>query len=787
MIEVGDRLGIRILPSRGQKIKDLTVFNQGVYWIHGPVLEDIEDALDEELDLTQAAERLYEQMRTVELSINGAGNFEFRFHDYPPKPWFARSIYDRHRWLAMVEASERSSLIFYTPHRYHALAASHWLGDLGYGVDVRCPDRLRPERPGQAPCTFGETAVTLRRHQEETLERAAERDYRIVVGDQPGLGKTISAGAILHQLYREGRIRRVLWVVPNSSLTEQVRGEMEDKFNTEVFVLTGETCGRARRLGLGDDGETQVEATEYERHGFVCTNWALFSKDFAKDEGYTEGITFDALVLDEAHRCQEGNLAYDAALALASPVRIVLSGTVMPNGKWDELFDMLNVVDPPAAPGKGYFEGMYYRYRDRLLEKMDERDAEVEAGRLTSKVALKYMLPKIVVHSKEEVMEGLPEIEENRIHINFGAQDKEVFAYFKDIIHGIIGELKSLPSPWAMEKRQKGRYYSLKAAMVMVYQDLRRFCAFGSNAVRGRLEEYLSGTKGVYRTLRDLFGHEIRRLRVLLTKAAQAPKNGKLIDYLRKSLPVRKAVVFCTEVAPNKRLALDLTMKGVPAKVIMGKGNRLTEEEAGRLGQPERFRDQDVEEVLDWFWMPWSALSSFLLRERDSGNLVGVRAGDREFRNFYYTSLAIDLPKGEGAAFEIELREPPEDLEDLASALNEDGFYRVEAEGSRLSLEYGREDKRVLVCTDKLQEGINLQDANCVVFYDYPFSIREREQRMSRVWRDGGRHPKIYVTYVMNGVEYNIERKLQEKYEKTSALGLPDPSPLSMMDLISII
>jgi hypothetical protein len=221
----------------------------------------------------------------------------------------------------------------------------------------------------------------------------------------------------------------------------------------------------------------------------------------------------------------------------------------------------------------------------------------------------------------------------------------------------------------------------------------------------------------------------------------------------------------------------------------MGKGNRLSEAEAEGLGQPPRFRDRDVEEVLGWFWMPWSLLSDFLINQRESGNLLRVTDGDREWRNFFYTSLAVDLPKGPGASFRVELREPAGEAEEFADRVTADGFYRafLRDGGRTVELEYGSEPRKVLVCTDKLQEGVNLQEASCVVFYDYPFSIREREQRMSRVWRDGSRHERIYVTYVMNGVEYNIERKLQRKYEKTSALGLPDPSPLSMMDLISAL
>jgi hypothetical protein len=233
-------------------------------------------------------------------------------------------------------------------------------------------------------------------------------------------------------------------------------------------------------------------------------------------------------------------------------------------------------------------------------------------------------------------------------------------------------------------------------------------------------------------------------------------------------------------------MVFDLATKGVPAKIIMGKSNKLTKDEAARLDQPYRFRDQDVEEILDWFWMPWSGISSFLVRERTRGNLESLKVDDRVIKNFFYTSLAIALPKEEGSHFTITLRDAS-DAEEFVQSLVDDGFYRAEIKGNAITCTFNKETTKILVTTDKLQEGINLQDANTMIFYDYPFSIREREQRMSRVWRDGSRHDKISVIYVMNGIEYRLEKKLKEKYNSTSVLGFADPSPISMKEFLSII
>ena len=129
-----------------------------------------------------------------------------------------------------------------------------------------------------------------------------------------------------------------------------------------------------------------------------------------------------------------------------------------------------------------------------------------------------------------------------------------------------------------------------------------------------------------------------------------------------------------------------------------------------------------------------------------------------------------------------------DDIDAFINKINNDGFYKAKVyDDKTLTLRYNKEPKKVLVTTDKLQEGINLQDASCMMFYDYPFSIRSREQRMSRVWRDGSYHDTIQVVYAINGIEFKIEQKLKEKYQSGSALGFQDPKPISMSEMFRMM
>jgi len=801
MIRVNDRLGLRLLPTQAKLVKRLTVASRGFYWIQGPTLRKIEEVLNDEISLTDRAKSLYKKICRVVVSKK-MGVYYFTFNNYPLKPWVIRNSLNYNLWLAMVDSENNTSMRkFSTEYRFMVISAINWLEKKGYDVIVNFDD-LYPDPNGQATVKFGEMRVKPRSHQINNTIIADKRNYKILIGDSAGLGKTVSSLIILYKLHKEGVVNRILWVVPNAQYTEQVKGEGDDKFGVEIHTVSGEKFGRAERLGIEKEDRQEIKKhqSEYEKNGFICTTWALFRKDFVKEKKFTKDIHFDAVVFDEVHCCKENNLSYKASLSITAPVRIALTGTAMPNGKYEELFDILNVIDPPAAPSKNYFKTKMYKLiaknkkkeESKKSNKKREDTIKEEARKKISKIALKYLVPKISYHSKSDVAGSLPKLIETRIHTKFSPVDRVVFDNFRTILSGLIEELQTYPKPWEMDEALKKEYYSVKATMVMVWQDLRRFCAFGSQSMGYRIDKYQTGEKKVYEILRDHYKLNINELEKLSKEASESPKNSRIIDFLLKRTGNNKFVIFCTEIKPNKKLVFDIIDRGIDAKLIMGKSNKLTEEEADALRQSQRFRDRDVQKVLDWFWMPWSAISKFLVKRRETDNLFRVfmgKVGSEELHNFFYTALATKLPRSKGGIITICVNDniDTKEIADFVTEINNDGFYKAVYDDGSIILRYNKEPKKVLVTTDKLQEGINLQDASCMIFYDYPFSIRSREQRMSRVWRDGSYHDTIQVVYAINGIEFKIEQRLKEKYKSGSVLGFQDPKPVSMSEMFRML
>jgi len=90
----------------------------------------------------------------------------------------------------------------------------------------------------------------------------------------------------------------------------------------------------------------------------------------------------------------------------------------------------------------------------------------------------------------------------------------------------------------------------------------------------------------------------------------------------------------------------------------------------------------------------------------------------------------------------------------------------------------------LLLTTDLLSEGVNLQDAEVVVHLDIPWTLARMEQRVGRVARMGSRHVRVHV-HVLHpphsaAVALGNERIVQRKWTiARSSVGTSAPSPLS--------
>ena len=179
--------------------------------------------------------------------------------------------------------------------------------------------------------------VSLIPHQLYIANEVASRFApRVLLADEVGLGKTIEAGAIIHQQLTTHRARRVLIVVP-AALTFQWFVEMIRRFNLHFTVMDEERCQNivADNTSASDLSETDEPLTAtptaadsedrfnpFEAHQLMLCSLDLFLDNPTRLE-QAAATDWDLMVVDEAH-----HLAWTPADASPEYLIVELLGMV---------------------------------------------------------------------------------------------------------------------------------------------------------------------------------------------------------------------------------------------------------------------------------------------------------------------------------------------------------------------------------------------------------------------------------------------------------------------------
>lgn len=208
----------------------------------------------------------------------------------------------------------------------------------------------------QAPFRAG---IHIKDYQLEPVAKALRMPrVALLVADDVGLGKTIEAGLVIHEMLLRHRVRRVLVVCP-ASLTLKWRDEMLEKFGLAFTVLDADALRNLRRThGL--------QANPFTAHPrmIISLPWLRTPRvqrllDEVLDSSHHHPAFFDLLVVDEAHHCAppapaKGRRGYAVdsqqtqavrRLSEHSQHRVLLSAT--PHNGYSESWQaLLEIVDP---------------------------------------------------------------------------------------------------------------------------------------------------------------------------------------------------------------------------------------------------------------------------------------------------------------------------------------------------------------------------------------------------------------------------------------------------------
>ncbi|OYT46227.1 helicase [Candidatus Bathyarchaeota archaeon ex4484_40] len=493
-------------------------------------------------------------------------------------------------------------------------------------------------------------------HQVEVASSLAPRNpIRVLIGDEIGLGKTITAISTAKILEKYGRVRRILIVLPRV-LIMQWRKELLRMGvpASKIMHLERDTVDSLRARGFPE-------------------GYYLASMDLLKREEYigeAASIRWDLIIIDEVHKFGHKTERFwriGKKLVEAAPKR--------------------NVVFLSATPHRGDPED--YIKRLQLLDVF--------------------------------LVEGWSLLDDRRF---YGATHGSLlFRRTKEDINKIY------------EQREVFKPAHFYAGLIKCRGDEAEFIRRLVDFLRSKLVE-LAYEKGV------LASRVIPLLTVLIFKRASSSPYSAWTTLQRM-----------------------LVKRAAPAELT----SELVDDVEGLLGAG--FEDSELDEEPEETFNKFLDYTSTLLSERDRREVAALRdmarkimgEGDSKLEALTaFLEEKLESTDSKIIVFteyldtlkylkEQILQRHPEwkgMLLTLSSeeTLDERKFRRVK-EAFETSVR-----RRILLATDVVAEGVNLQVANILVNYEIPWSLIKLEQRLGRVWRLGQKREVEAYTLFMNNV-----------------------------------
>lgn len=236
-----------------------------------------------------------------------------------------------------------------------------------------------------------------------------------LIGDVPGLGKSIQSIGIAVERKNRGEIRNCLIVCP-ASLKYNWLDEIH-KFTKETALVIGHKCKNSA------DREKQWIA---EGYFFKIVNYELVARDLYADPKKKDnriaawkGIlsSFDMVVFDEIQYCKHHtSLRTMSCRQFNAKYRVGLSGTPI-DGRLEEIHSIFQILKPGLFVSKQKFMERYAEYDYFGAVKGYHRIGEV-----STKIDPYYLR-----RQKEEVLKDLPPKIHQDLHVELSAKNMKAY------------------------------------------------------------------------------------------------------------------------------------------------------------------------------------------------------------------------------------------------------------------------------------------------------------------------------------------------------------------------
>lgn len=257
-----------------------------------------------------------------------------------------------------------------------------------------------------------------------------------ILGDEPGLGKTLQVLYTYAYLRHWYPALKLLWVGPKSSFSDRLDDVQVMLQQTRVMLVRG---GMGKQARIKQWRQIQVAAIEVA----IC-NYHTIMKDYVEIAETYKGYPL-MLVGDEIHAVSNINKTHKAIRYIARRAvrRVGVSATVLRN-RLSEVYGIYRVINPDLFATKALFEAEFCIYKDKYIGY--GRKVRVLDGYKNLNVFRKMIAPYYLGRTPEQVGGELPEIVPRRVALDMeGAQaenyDKIVLGLFeREVVNPLSGK-----------------------------------------------------------------------------------------------------------------------------------------------------------------------------------------------------------------------------------------------------------------------------------------------------------------------------------------------------------
>lgn len=576
-------------------------------------------------------------------------------------------------------------------------------------------------------------------HQTQIAARILEmwpRSY--LLADEVGLGKTIEAGLVIRELLLTGRADRILLLVP-ASVQRQWQEELWEKFCLDVPSYNGKEFVTVS----GETLPNHDEVNPWSAHQVVLASSHLARRKDRRRQ-LLEAGGWDLVLVDEAHHARRRGTGAESANQLLQTLRelrdaqqwraLILATATPMQMHTHEVFDLLDLLGLPGRWGASheFFEEYY-----RQLARPDPRDRDWSLLRSMLADFMASDAPKSWVAA--ERVKSLPA--PSRMNI-------EMF-HRKHLTGTQIAarpptERAALDAWLRANTPLKDRVFRTTRDALREYQRegiLSRDAVIPRRRIDDRMIKFGSKEEeDLYKRVEDYISRYY--------EAYNADKATKPLGFIM-TIYRRRLTSSLHAVRTSLRRRLEGLEGQMSIEALLDDDDRFALETSTdsdlEVTQEAEARKAEIDELRSFI----SELDSAVHNDTKVQALTAdIKASfDAAHRTVVVFTQYTDTMKWlrEHLRSTYGSRVATYSGEGGSQWNAENGEWETKSKAEIKELFRQGQDVRILLGTDAMSEGLNLQTCGRLINYDMPWNFMRVEQRIGRIDRIGGQ-PKVYVT-----------------------------------------